>query len=79
MAFGTQQSGGDKNLYPSGGDVVDKAPVTRNPPGSSGLGLQRGDIEATALCGSVMAMASSSGRDDAEVLREQLRGIMRKR
>jgi hypothetical protein len=31
MAFGTQQSGGDKNLYPSGGDVVDKAGDEKSP------------------------------------------------
>ena len=59
MAFWTQQSGGDKNLDPSSGDVVAR-PVTRNPQGSSGLAFSAATSTATALCGSVMPLASSS-------------------
>jgi hypothetical protein len=78
MAFGTQQSGGDKNLYPSGGDVIDKAGDEKSS-GQQRIGLQRGDIDGHGL----MRVGDGHGvefcRGGAEVLREQLRvaGVMR--
>jgi hypothetical protein len=51
-------------------------PATRNPPGSSGFGLQGGDINGHGLIwGSAMAKGVEVCRGDAEVLREQLRGV----
>ena len=74
MAFGTQQSGGDKNLYPSGGDVVDKAADEKSP-GEQRIGLQRGDIDGHGLMRVGDGHGTEFCRGDTEVLREQLRGV----
>jgi hypothetical protein len=51
--FGTQQRKGDNNLYPAGGNVLDKAGDEESP-GSSGLAFRGATTTATALWGSVM-------------------------
>jgi hypothetical protein len=48
MVFGTQQSGRDKNLDPSSGNVVDKA-GDEEFAGQQRIGLHRGDIDNHGL------------------------------
>jgi len=49
--------------------------VTRNPPGSSGLAFQGGDINGYGLMGVGDGQGVQVYRGDAKVLREQLRGV----
>lgn len=75
--FGTQQRRGDNNLYPSGGNVVDKAGDEESP-GEQRIGLQGGDINGDGLMGVGDGQGVEVCRGDAEVLREQLRGWARR-
>jgi hypothetical protein len=72
--FGTQQRRGDNDLYPSGGNVVDKAGDEESP-GEQRIGLQGGDINGHGLKGVGDGQGVEVCRGDAEVLREQLRGV----
>ena len=72
--FRPQQSGGHNKLYPSAGNVVHKVADEKSS-GEKRIGLERGDVDSHSLVrvgdGQVVEVPGSN----AEVLREQLRGV----
>jgi hypothetical protein len=65
--FGTQQSGGNNDLYPSGLDVVDQA-RDEELPGKRWIALQRGDVDSRSLVGIGDSKVVEVCRRDTEVL-----------
>ena len=74
MAFDTQQSGRDKNLNPSSGNIVNEA-ADEESPGQQRIGLQRGDIDNHRLIWVGNCQCVEFRRSDAEVLCEQIWGV----
>ena len=72
--FGPQQRRRDNNLYPSGGNVVDKADDEEFP-GEQRISLQGGDIEGHGLMGVGDGQGAEVCRGDADVTLHKIRRL----